>query len=393
MDWIIDIPGREWRAVSYISETDCAIPLVNVRIISFNGGQMAVRAGDEVDLQLLNRFLAECAPAVGQIVAVDQFPGGFSNLTYLLTSTSGAECVLRRPPRGVEKGPAHDMAREYRILGALMGAGVAAPHPIALCEDPAVLGSPFYIMERVTGLILRGGVTDAPGPAVMRRLSENFVETLTRIHQVDARDPAVAALGRGGGYVARQVTGWTSRWEKSRTGDVPDMDSVARWLAAKQPDDSGACLVHNDYKYDNLVLRSDDPAEIVAVLDWEMATLGDPLLDVGVALAYWVEANDHPAFRALGLGATALPGNFTRQELWDRYLAGTGRKNVSPAFYCVFGLFKVAVIAQQIYARYQKGLTVDARFARLGDAVTLMAKVAASACASGSISITNRDHT
>ncbi len=340
---------------------------------------MAVRAGEGVDLDVLNRFLAVSASGITGIVGIDQFPGGFSNLTYLLKGEDGAEYVLRRPPNGVEKGPAHDMAREYRILGALEGAGVAAPRPIALCEDPGILGAPFYIMERVTGLILRGDVKEAPSASVMKRLGENFVETLVQIHQVNASDPAVEALGRGDGYVARQVSGWTNRWTKSKTDVVPAMDEVATWIAMMQPKDCGACLVHNDYKYDNLVLNAKDPAEIVAVLDWELATLGDPLLDMGTSLGYWVEAGDHPAFRALGLGATALPGNFTRQELWDRYLLRTGREKVSPVFYYVFGVFKIAVIAQQIYARYQKGLSADARFARLGEAVKLMAAVAQAA--------------
>ena len=337
---------------------------------------MAARAGEDVDLEVLNRFLGTSVSGLGRIIGIDQFPGGFSNLTYLLQAEDGAEYVLRRPPNGVGKGPAHDMAREYRILGALKGAGVAAPRPIALCEDPEVLGAPFYIMERVTGLILRGDVKEAPQAGIMQRLGASFVKTLVQIHQVNASDPAIAALGRGDGYVARQVSGWTNRWEKSKTDDVPAMDEVAKWLAKMQPKDSGACLVHNDYKYDNLVLNASDPAEIVAVLDWELATLGDPLMDLGTSLGYWVEAGDHPAFRALGLGATALPGNFTRQELWDQYLLRTGREKVSPVFYYVFGVFKIAVIAQQIYARYQKGLSADPRFGRLGEAVKLMAGVA-----------------
>jgi aminoglycoside phosphotransferase (APT) family kinase protein len=194
---------------------------------------------------------------------------------------------------------------------------------------------------------------------------------------VDATDPAIAALGKPEGYVERQVAGWTKRWETSRTEAVPDMDQVAQWLASHQPASSGACLVHNDFKYDNLVLDPADMSRIVAVLDWEMATLGDPLLDIGTSLGYWVEAGDHPALRSLGLGVTALPGNLTRRELWERYLASTGRAATDPAFYYAFGLFKIAVIAQQIFFRYRKGLTTDERFARLGDAVRLLAATAA----------------
>jgi aminoglycoside phosphotransferase (APT) family kinase protein len=334
-----------------------------------------VRAGEEIDLGALNAWLAANAMEVGVVAAVEQFPGGFSNLTYLLKGDRG-EFVLRRPPAGVGKGPAHDMAREYRILSALATRDIPAPRPLALCEDAAIIGTPFYLMERVRGLILRGASGVAPTPDVMRRLSESFVETFAAIHSVDASDPVIAALGKPDGYVARQISGWTKRWQASRTDDVAAMDRVAAWLASHQPESSGVCLVHNDYKFDNLVLDPSDNSKFVAVLDWEMATLGDPLLDVGTSLGYWVEAGDHPAFRSLGLGVTSLPGNFTRAELWAKYLERTGRPPISSAFYYAFGLFKIAVIAQQIFFRYRKGLTTDERFARLGDAVRLLAIVA-----------------
>ena len=182
--------------------------------------------------------------------------------------------------------------------------------------------------------------------------------------------------------------GWTKRWDASRTDDVPAMERTAQWLAANQPPSSGACLVHNDYKYDNLVLDPADLSHIVAVLDWEMATLGDPLLDVGTSLGYWVEAGDHPALRSLGLGVTALPGNFTRADLWERYLVRTRRPATDPTFYYVFGLFKIAVIAQQIFYRFRMGLTTDERFARLGEAVQLLAMTAEGAIITASISAT-----
>jgi aminoglycoside phosphotransferase (APT) family kinase protein len=338
----------------------------------------AVRAGEELDLGALNAWIAANAEEVGVVTGVEQFPGGFSNLTYLLKSDRG-EFVLRRPPAGVGKGSAHDMPREYRILSALVSRDIPAPRPVALCEDSAVLGMPFYMMERVRGVILQRGGGETPGPDVMRRLSESFVETFAAIHSVDASDPAIAALGKADGYVARQVAGWAKRWEGSRTDDVPAMERTAQWLTSHQPASSGACLVHNDYKYDNLVLDPADLSRIVAVLDWEMATLGDPLLDVGTSLGYWVEAGDHPALRSLGLAVTALPGNLTRSGLWERYLARTKRPPTDPAFYYAFGLFKIAVIAQQIYARYRKGLTSDERFARLGEAVGFFAMTAARA--------------
>ena len=345
-----------------------------------------VRAGEEVDLVTLNSFLVAHAPSVGTVDRVAQFPGGFSNLTYLLGGPRG-EWVLRRPPRGVGEGTAHDMAREFRILSVLANKGVAAPRPIVLCEDQTVAGAPFYLMERVVGMILRQASPDgAPPPAAMHLLCESFVDTFVAIHSIGPDDPAIASLGKAEGYVTRQVNGWSKRWAASRTGDVPAMDATAAWLAANQPAASGATLVHNDYKYDNLVLDPSELSRIRAVLDWEMATLGDPLLDVGTTLGYWVEAGDHPVFRALALGATALPGNFTREALWARYLEKTGRGPVDPLFYYVFGLFKIAVIAQQIYARFQKGLTSDERFGRLGEAVRLLAMTAVDATNRRSIS-------
>ena len=340
-----------------------------------------VRAGEEIDLGALNVWIASNAPEVGAVSAIGQFPGGFSNLTYLLRSERG-EFVLRRPPAGVGKGSAHDMSREFRILAAVAPRAIPVPRVIALCEDASVLGVPFYLMERVRGVILQRGTEMNFSAETMRGISESFVETFAAIHSVDATDAAIAAVGKSEGYVGRQIAGWTKRWHASRIDDLPAMDRVAGWLASHEPASSGSCLVHNDYKYDNLVLDAGDPSRIVAVLDWEMATLGDPLLDVGTSMGYWVEANDHPALQSLGLGVTALPGNFTRSEFWESYLKRAGRPPTSPAFYYAFGLFKIAVIAQQIFFRYRKGLTQDERFAKLGEVVQLLAATAESAATS-----------
>jgi aminoglycoside phosphotransferase (APT) family kinase protein len=350
----------------------------------------AVRPGEEVDLAALNAHLVAHVPRAGRVHAIEQFAGGFSNLTYLLTSDRG-EFVLRRPPRGVGRSSAHDMGREYRILEALVPRRVPAPLPVAYCDDESVIGAPFYVMERCPGVILRaatppeGSPIRVPAPEALRRLSESFVDTLVAIHSIGPDDPGIAALGKPEGYVSRQVTGWTTRWLKASTGGMSSMDRVSQWLAAHQPPETGATLIHNDYKYDNLVLDPADFSRVVAVLDWEMATLGDPLLDLGTSLGYWVEAGDDPALRSLGLGVTALPGNFTRTELWERYLDKSGRGAAGPLFYYVFGLFKIAVIAQQIFFRYQKGLTADDRFARLGDAVRLLAATAEDAISRDSI--------
>ena len=334
-----------------------------------------IRDGEELPLEPLNAWLAEAVPSLGKVKEVSQFPGGFSNLTYLLHCARG-EAVLRRPPHGVTTARAHDMPREARILSVLELRGVPAPRALATCEDPDVIGVPFYVMERMKGLILRGAT--APSfitPAQFTKLSEAFVTTLVAIHGASPSDPVIGGLGKPMGYVARQMEGWTKRWEAARTTDVPQVTQLAAWLAEHQPGESGACLVHNDYKYDNLVLDPTDPTRIIAVLDWEMATLGDPLLDVGTSLAYWVEAGDDPAFKALGLGITALPGNLTRAQLWERYLQKAGRAPRPSTWYHAFGVFKVAVIAQQIHARYTQGKTRDERFATLGEAVRLLGEM------------------
>jgi aminoglycoside phosphotransferase (APT) family kinase protein len=347
------------------------------------GETVSVRAGEELPPEALNAWLATEAPSVGRVASVAQFPGGFSNLTYLLTTSTG-EFVLRRPPRGVSGTGAHDMGRETRILSVCELRGIPAPRVIAGCDDPAVIGAPFYVMERVQGIILRGAVAPAGfDAATFATLGERFLDTLIAIHGATPSDPVIGGLGRPMGYVGRQVEGWTERWQKSRTDDVPAVEQLAAWLAEHQPSESGACLVHNDYKYDNLVLDAKQPGKIVAVLDWEMATLGDPLLDVGTAMAYWIEAGDHPAFKGLGLGVTALPGNLTRAELWERYLKKSGRMQRPSTWYHAFGVFKVSVIAQQIYARYRKGLTTDERFARLGDVVRLLGELGGGVVARG----------
>jgi aminoglycoside phosphotransferase (APT) family kinase protein len=344
-----------------------------------------VRDDESLPTDVLRRWLAAAAPAwvaENDTLSVRQFASGFSNLTYLLTlQGAGGDrlLVLRRPPRGVTGGVAHDMVREHGILAALHPLGVPVPRPVAVGDDVAVLGAPFYVMEHVDGVILRGAppalLTEDPTTvsARMRALSQTFVQTLVQLHAVDVGTPALASLGRPEGYVQRQVQGWSKRWAASRTHDAPDMEQVAVWLAANCPPDRGAVLVHNDFKFDNLVLTPELSA-VRAILDWEMATVGDPLMDLGTSLAYWVEAEDAPIFRSLGLGITALPGAFRREQIVQAYGAASGRDVSDAPFYLTFGLFKVAVIAQQIFARAQQGLTRDPRFLQLGKVVEALAE-------------------
>jgi aminoglycoside phosphotransferase (APT) family kinase protein len=326
-----------------------------------------VRDGEQLDEARLLAYLRERVPGLDGPLEVEQFPAGFSNLTYVVR-VGGREFVLRRPPFGTKVRTAHDMGREFLILSRLRPVYAKVPRPLLYCDDSSVLGAPFYLMERVRGRILRGGTPESQrlSPEVMRRLSESFVETLVEIHGVDYLSAGLGDLGRPDGYVARQIEGWTKRYHDARTDDVPQVEQTARWLAANAPPDAGAALIHNDFKFDNVMLAPTDPTRVVAVLDWEMATVGDPLMDLGTTLSYWVDPEDPEEWRRCGFGPTTLAGTFSRSELLDYYARLSGRDIVEPVFYFAYGLLKVAGIVQQIYFRYRQGFTTDARFADLG---------------------------
>ena len=300
---------------------------------------------------------------------VRQFPSGFSNLTYLVT-VDGRDLVLRRPPPGANAEGGHDMDREATILGALHG-HAPVPEPLGVEETGDVLGAPFYVMERVEGVILR--TTDDPiGADAMARVADAFVRTFADLHTVDLERVGLAHFGKPEGYVRRQVEGWRRRYERAKTDETPDLDAAFDWLDANRPEESGAALIHNDYKYDNLVLdpaglgpEAEGPVAVRAILDWELATVGDPLMDLGSTLGYWVEATDSPALKALALSPTWWPGNPTRDELVRRYAEASGRDVGDAVLYYVYGLVKLAVIAQQIYARWAAGHATDPRFEHL----------------------------
>jgi aminoglycoside phosphotransferase (APT) family kinase protein len=343
----------------------------------------AIRAGEELDLARLEPYLASALGLAGPL-AIEQFPGGHSNLTYL-ARMGGRELVLRRPPFGSKVKTAHDMGREFRLLSKLAPAWPLAPRPVLHCEDESILGAPFYLMERLRGVILRkqpppGLATDG---STVRALCERFIDTLVALHGLDFGALGLDDFGKPDGYLARQVSGWTRRYQDARTDDVPDMESLARWLADHLPASPAPSIIHNDFKYDNLVLDPADPTRIVGILDWEMATIGDPLADLGTSLSYWIEASDPPAAQALRFGPTTLAGSYTRRELAARYAAATGRDTSGLLYYYVFGLFKNAVVVQQIFARYQKGLTRDPRFAGLIDMVRIAAAQGVHALAAG----------
>ncbi len=328
----------------------------------------SVREGEALDVAIVDAWLKQRLPHLEGTPAVTQYSGGASNWTYRLKYAND-DVVLRRAPAGTKAAGAHDMAREFCFQQALKPSFELVPRMLALCEDAALIGSPFYVMERLDGLIPR---KELPRDVALdryaaRTLCTSALDALVALHAVDATTPALAAFGRGAGYAKRQIDGWSERFRRARTWNVPRFTEVMRWLATEVPADSATCVIHNDYRFDNLVLDRNDPTRIIGVLDWEMATLGDPLMDVGNSLAYWVQADDDRFIRAMRRQPTHLPGMLTRTEVIEYYeLASgrqaSGRRSEHWAFYEVYGLFRLAAIVQQIYFRYHQRQTRNPAF-------------------------------
>ena len=339
----------------------------------------APRPGEELDAAVVAGFLSRELPGIAGSIEIAQFPGGASNLTYLVRA-AGRQWVLRRPPFGTKARGAHDMGREYRILSRLHAAYRYAPRPVLFCADTDVLGEQFYLMERLQGLILRRDLPDGMhlAPEQARALCRNLVEVHAELHAIDYAAVGLGELGRPDGYVARQVSGWSSRYRAARTADVPDNEALMAWLEANRPPDATrAAIIHNDYKFDNVVLGEGDGSwRISGVLDWEMATIGDPLMDLGASLAYWVQADDPEALREIRMLPTHLPGMMRRTELVEYYCACTSREAAHFGFYYAYGLFRLAVIVQQIYFRFMRGETKNPRFASFGRACTVLSATA-----------------
>jgi aminoglycoside phosphotransferase (APT) family kinase protein len=339
----------------------------------FRDQTSAVRPGEELDLAKLEPFLRNYFPVEAGPLVVRQFPSGHSNLTYSV-HLGAKEFVLRRPPFGSKVKTAHDMGREFRVLSKLHSAYPPAPKVLLYCDDDSILGAPFYLMEPIRGIILRRNLP--PGlvfsAETARRLSETFLDNLALLHSLDYAAIGLADLGKPQGYLDRQVRGWTERYYGSKTHDYPEVEKISAWMAEHIPSTSGATLIHNDYKYDNLVLDPGDLTKIVGVLDWEMCTIGDPLSDLGTALAYWVDAQDPEDLQKIRWGPTTVPGSMTRAQLLERYAQATGRDVSRMDFYLTFARFKIAVIIQQIYYRYRVGLTKDERFASMPAIVALL---------------------
>lgn len=345
-----------------------------------------IRPGEELDNAKLETYLKQHLASLDGQLEISQFPSGFSNLTYML-KIGPTELVLRRPPFGNRVKSAHDMGREYKVLSRLPSVYPPAPKALLYCEDESVIGAPFYVMEHRRGVILRQSLPKdlALPPDTLRKLCESFIDNLAVLHGVDYEKAGLGDLGKPAGYVERQVAGWSARYEKAQTDEIPTIVEVADWLSGHLPAEVAPALIHNDYKYDNIVLDSADVTKIIGVLDWEMATIGDPLMDLGTTVGYWIQADDPPALQAFVVGPTRLEGSFDRRELIERYEEKTKRKIADPLFYFVFGIFKLAVIVQQIYYRYHQGHTKDERFAHLNFVVQMLAEGAKERIAAGTI--------
>lgn len=323
----------------------------------------AVRPGEELDVAAVDHWLKQQDGTLLGEPKVTQYSGGASNWTYRL-EYDNRDLILRRPPAGTKAAGAHDMAREHFIQAGLKQVYPTVPTTVALCQDPAVIGCDFYVMERITGIIPRANLPrdlSFTAPRV-RELCINVLDQFIALHQADYRAAGLESLGKGTGYCRRQVVGWDSRFEKSLTWNVPRFRKVRAWLKANIPEDSRTCVIHNDWRFDNVVLSAQEPTRVIGVLDWELATLGDPLMDLGTMLAYWIQADDNFVLRATRRQPTHLPGMLTRQEVVDYYLSQTGLKADNWVFYEVFGLFRLAVIAQQIYYRYHHKQTDNPAF-------------------------------
>jgi aminoglycoside phosphotransferase (APT) family kinase protein len=322
-----------------------------------------VRDEDRFDVARMHQWL-EPFIGVDVLPEVRQFRSGASNLTYLLQYPD-RELVLRKPPVGMKAASAHDMKREFLIQSRLQPVYPLVPSMIALCDDQAVMGSDFYVMERVVGDIFRRDVPEGVTPADVSVMADSLINGLVQLHAVDAT--ILEELNKGPGYVQRQVEGWSKRYRNALTDDVPNGEKVMAWLESNRPDDVASCVIHGDWRIDNVVFDLKQ-ARIVGVLDWELATVGDPLMDLGSALAYWVDRDDDPAFAALRRQPSHLPGMPTRDEFVAKYLEKSGVRCDDFTFYEVFGLFRLAVIIQQIWARYRAGQTTNPAFAGFGDA-------------------------
>ncbi len=353
-----------------------------------------IRQGEELNKENLQAFLRENLAVKTDEIEISQFPGGSSNLTYCIR-IGADEFVLRRPPFGNQVKSAHDMSREFNGLSKLSKVYKPAPKPLIYCADDAIIGSEFYLMERRKGLIIRGKLSEPPALAdgqtlensqdLRKKTVESFIENLADLHSIDYKKIGLETLGNPEGYAIRQVEGWTKRYFNAQTDDHTELEKSIEWLNKNIPASDGAALIHNDYKFDNVMLNPNDLTEIVAVLDWEMTTIGEPLMDLGSSLAYWMQKENGEEMLSMPFNPRVLMENISRRELVEIYAEKSGKQVSDIVFYYVFGTFKLAAIAQQIYFRYKKGFTKDQRFAKFDHFIKSLGKIALDGIEKGNI--------
>ncbi|HFB66020.1 MAG TPA: phosphotransferase family protein [Aeromonadales bacterium] len=340
------------------------------------------RTEDSLDAEKLLSYLNHKidSPDKNSSLEILQFPGGASNLTYQLT-LNGKEMILRTSPKGANIKGAHDMGREFHVLDKLRPYFSYCPKAIAYCEDETILGRPFFIMEKITGIIPRKEMPIKLSSSDNLKLCQNLIKIHADLHNIDIYSTGLIELGKPEGYVARQISGWSSRYEKARTDDVPTAEHLMDWLDKNKPADHHTpALIHNDYKFDNVVLDPKNPTEIIAILDWEMATVGDPLMDLGCSLAYWIEKDDPAELQMIRMMPTTDEGMMSRQQLINYYARLRGEDLGDFRYYTVFGLFRLAVIAQQIYQRFVLGKTHNKKFKDFGKICSILIHRAESYC-------------
>ena len=347
------------------------------------GKTKPIRQGEELNEKNLAEFLKQNFPKMTGEIVIEQFSGGASNLTYLV-KIGAQEFVLRRPPFGNTVKSAHDMSREFNILAKLSKVYPPAPKPLIYSDDESIIGSEFYLMERRNGLIIRREIPEV-SDSEAKEICESFIENLVKLHSLNIEKAELSEFGKPEGYARRQVEGWTKRYFNAKTDEWAELETAIEWLNAQIPETNEAALIHNDYKFDNILLNPNDLTEIVGVLDWEMATIGCPLMDFGTTLGYWVDSSAPKSIFYAGFNPPRLMQTVSRQELAEIYAEKSGRDLSNILYYYVFGLFKIAVIAQQIYARYAKGFTKDERFAQFNLHVKILGEIAAKAIERGEI--------
>jgi aminoglycoside phosphotransferase (APT) family kinase protein len=340
---------------------------------------IAVRAGESFDLQRVEHYLREHIEEIGEgSLSVRQFPSGASNLTYLLQIGTW-EGVLRRPPFGPIPPKAHDMQREFNLLQRINPVFSLAPKPYTFCDDLTILEVPFYVMERRKGVVINDAFPPqvTPTPDLCSRISQTVIETLVQIHAIDWQAAGLDQLGHPNGFLERQVKGWIERYHRARTDDIPLVEPLTAWLMTHIPQSPAPALIHNDFKLNNMLLNAHNLAQATAVLDWEMATIGDPLLDFAISLSYWATPDDPEELKTVLPTVTSLPGFVSKEDFMEIYAQKSGRDLSSMHFYLTFAYFKLAVILQQIYVRWKRGQTQDERFASFGSRIRALIEHAA----------------